>query len=59
VQWNVRLPAGWSAYDLEFDSAHAAKFVALGMGSRVRVLGPDALLAEVEREIRESVVRSQ
>jgi predicted DNA-binding transcriptional regulator YafY len=59
VQWEGRLPTGWSAYDVEFDSAHAAKFVALGMGSRVRVLGPGALLAEVEREIRESVAGSQ
>jgi hypothetical protein len=45
------LRRGWKAYEVEFDSAYAAKFVAMGMGSRVRVLGPDALRAEVEREV--------
>ncbi|MGC2620817.1 MAG: WYL domain-containing protein [Acidobacteriaceae bacterium] len=52
VDWKGRLGRGWKAYEVEFDSAYAAKFVAMGMGGRVRVLGPDSLRADVEREIR-------
>jgi predicted DNA-binding transcriptional regulator YafY len=52
VEWKGRLARGWKAYAVEFDSAYAAKFVAMGMGTRVRVLGPDALRVEVQGEIR-------
>ncbi|MGC2636278.1 MAG: WYL domain-containing protein [Acidobacteriaceae bacterium] len=48
-----KLPEGWSAYAVEFDSAYAAKFVAMGMGARVRVLGPE----ELRQEVREEVTR--
>jgi hypothetical protein len=44
---------------VEFDSAYAAKFVALGMGARARALGPAELVRAVEEEIQESVVRSR
>lgn len=44
------LPKGWKAYEVEFDSAYAAKFVAMGMGARVRVLGPEELRKEVSAE---------
>ncbi|HEX4067452.1 MAG TPA: WYL domain-containing protein [Acidobacteriaceae bacterium] len=48
-----KLPAGWKAYALEFDSAYAAKFVSLGLGSTARVLKPEGLRREVANELRE------
>jgi predicted DNA-binding transcriptional regulator YafY len=45
-----KLPEGWKTWAVEFDSAYAAKFVAMGMGARVRVLGPEELRREVEEE---------
>jgi predicted DNA-binding transcriptional regulator YafY len=47
-----RLPDGWRTWAVEFDSAYAAKFVAMGMGGRACVLGPEELRAEVEEEQR-------
>jgi predicted DNA-binding transcriptional regulator YafY len=47
-----QLPAGWKAYAVEFDSAYAARFVALGLGATVRVLTPEELRREVAEEIR-------
>jgi predicted DNA-binding transcriptional regulator YafY len=47
-----RLPEGWRTWAVEFDSAYAAKFVAMGMGARVRVLGPEELRRDVEEEQR-------
>jgi predicted DNA-binding transcriptional regulator YafY len=46
------LPAGWKTFAVEFDSVYAAKFVAMGMGARVRVLGPEELRRDVEDEMR-------
>lgn len=46
------LPAGWKTYAVEFDSAYSAKFVAMGMGSRIRVCGPEDLVRAMEEEIR-------
>jgi len=46
------LPEGWSVYAVEFDSPYAAQFVALGMGARARVLGPEDLRKEVKKEQR-------
>jgi predicted DNA-binding transcriptional regulator YafY len=48
----LRLPEGWRIWAVEFDSAYAAKFVAMGMGARVRVLGPEELRQNVERELQ-------
>jgi predicted DNA-binding transcriptional regulator YafY len=45
-----KLPEGWKTWAVEFDSAYAAKFVAMGMGARVRVLGPEDLRREVQEE---------
>jgi predicted DNA-binding transcriptional regulator YafY len=47
-----RLPTGWKVYAVEFDSAYAAQFVAMGMGARARVLGPEDLRRDVEKEQR-------
>ena len=46
------LPEGWKVYAVDFDSAYAAKFVAMGMGARVRVLGPEELRKDVKDEQR-------
>jgi len=43
---------GWRAYVVEFDSAYAAQFVAMGMGSRVRVVEPEELVQAVREERR-------
>lgn len=45
------LPEGWKTYAVEFDSAYGAQFVTLGMGARVRVMGPEELLRAVREEI--------
>jgi predicted DNA-binding transcriptional regulator YafY len=50
------LPKGWKTYAVEFDSAYAAKFVALGMGARARVIGPEDLRIGVEEEMRRARV---
>jgi predicted DNA-binding transcriptional regulator YafY len=42
-------PAGWQAFHVDFDSFYSARFVALGLGSSVVVLGPE----ELRREVRE------
>jgi predicted DNA-binding transcriptional regulator YafY len=42
----------WKTYEAEFDSAYAAKFVAMGMGARARVVGPEELVQEVAAEVR-------
>ncbi|HEY6446332.1 MAG TPA: WYL domain-containing protein [Acidobacteriaceae bacterium] len=47
-----KLPEGWRAYAVEFDSAYAAQFVAMGMGARTRVLGPEEMRKAVEKEQR-------
>jgi len=46
-------PGEWKTYEAEFDSAYAAKFVAMGMGARARVMGPEELV----RDVREEVMR--
>lgn len=50
-----RLREGWTAYAVEFDSAYSAKFVALGLGARARVLGPEELRREVGEEQRSAI----
>ena len=45
------LPAGWKAWTVEFDSFDSARFVALGMGTAVRVLGPQALRQTIAGDI--------
>jgi predicted DNA-binding transcriptional regulator YafY len=55
----IRLPQGWKAWAVEFDSAYAAKFVAMGMGARVRVLQPDDLRKQIESEQRLAARSSQ
>lgn len=46
------LAQGWKAYAVEFDSGYAARFVALGLGSKVTVLGPEELCREVAAEVK-------
>jgi hypothetical protein len=50
-----RLPEGWKVWEVEFDSAYAAKFVAMGMGARVVVLGPEELVREIGKEQRAAI----
>lgn len=45
------LPKEWKTYAVEFDSFYSARFVALGMGSAVRVLGPEELRMAVAVEV--------
>jgi len=45
------LPKGWKVYAVDFDSVYAAKFVAMGMGARARVLGPEELREDVSAEL--------
>ncbi|MGC2582417.1 MAG: WYL domain-containing protein, partial [Acidobacteriaceae bacterium] len=52
VETRARLSAGWKAYAVEFDSAYAARFVTLGLGSGARVLAPEGLRKEVAAELR-------
>jgi predicted DNA-binding transcriptional regulator YafY len=47
----AKMPAGWRAFAVEFDSAYAARFVAMGLGSGARVVGPEELRKEVEVEL--------
>jgi predicted DNA-binding transcriptional regulator YafY len=47
-----KLPRGWKTWAVDFDSAYAAKFVAMGMGARVSVVGPEELRRDVEEEQR-------
>jgi predicted DNA-binding transcriptional regulator YafY len=49
-------PEGWKVYAVEFDSAYAAKFVAMGMGARMRVVGPEELKREVEKDQRLAIM---
>jgi predicted DNA-binding transcriptional regulator YafY len=57
AQWVAMKPLdrdshkGWKAYAVEFDSFYAARFVALGLGSAVRVLGPEDLRTAVATEV--------
>ncbi|HZZ37543.1 MAG TPA: WYL domain-containing protein [Acidobacteriaceae bacterium] len=52
VDVGQKLPPGWKAYAMEFDSAYAARFVTLGLGSGARVLSPQELQREVRAEVR-------
>lgn len=40
---NLSLPSGWRIFDVQFESASMAQFVALGLGPRARVLAPETL----------------
>lgn len=51
VQAAQRLPEGWKAFAVEFDSEFAARFVALGLGSKAEVLGPEELQKGVAQEV--------
>ena len=46
-----KLPEGWAAYAVDFDSLYSAQFVSLGLGAAVRVLAPEALRAAVAQEL--------
>jgi predicted DNA-binding transcriptional regulator YafY len=50
-------PSGWGAYTAEFDSYSSARFVALGLGTSVLVLGPEELRREVSEQAA-AVVRA-
>jgi predicted DNA-binding transcriptional regulator YafY len=45
------LAQGWTVFEVEFESSRQARFVALGLGSGARTLGPDELLREIGNEI--------
>jgi predicted DNA-binding transcriptional regulator YafY len=47
-----RLPSEWQLFEIEFDSPYAARFVALGLGSRAQVVGPEELRRDVDAEVR-------
>jgi predicted DNA-binding transcriptional regulator YafY len=51
VETGEKMPAGWKAFAVDFDSAYAARFVALGLGSSARVLEPEGLRKRVEMEV--------
>ena len=41
---------GWITLKLEFESEHEARFVALGLGTRVEIVEPKSLLSFVAQE---------
>jgi len=45
-----KLPEGWQAFIVEFDSFYSARFVALGLAGSALVIGPDALLRAVTEQ---------
>ena len=47
----IKLPSGWRIFEVEFESASMAQFVALGFGPRARVLEPEALRKTVIEDI--------
>jgi predicted DNA-binding transcriptional regulator YafY len=47
----MKLPSGWRIFDVEFESASMAQFVALGFGPRARVLAPDTLRKSVVEDL--------
>lgn len=47
----LKLPEGWQAFGVEFDGQDEAQFVALGLGSRARVLAPRELRERVSADI--------
>jgi predicted DNA-binding transcriptional regulator YafY len=51
VEVRVNLPPRWKTYAVEFDSAYAARFVTLGLGSSARVLAPQELRRDVAAEV--------
>jgi len=50
------LADGWMVFEVEFESFGQARFVALGLGSGAKTLGPDELLREVRAELARIVV---
>ena len=51
------LPEGWAIFDVEFESSRHARFVALGLGSSARAIGPAELLREIASEIARMTTR--
>jgi len=47
-----RLAGGWMVYQVQFESSHQARFVALGLGSRAQTLGPQELAQYVRSEVK-------
>ncbi|HKO11718.1 MAG TPA: WYL domain-containing protein [Acidobacteriaceae bacterium] len=50
---------GWKAFAVEFDSGYAAQFVALGLGSKALVLGPEELRGNVAKEMTRMAARAR
>jgi predicted DNA-binding transcriptional regulator YafY len=48
----AELPMEWSIFDVEFESASQAQFVALGYGPRARVIAPQELRERVRADAR-------
>lgn len=47
----ARLREGWRIFEIEFESGHQARFVALGLGADALALAPEELCGEVAREL--------
>lgn len=48
---------GWVTLTLEFESEHEARFVALGLGTRVEILEPKSLLSYIAKQAAELNMR--
>jgi predicted DNA-binding transcriptional regulator YafY len=47
----AKMQSGWRIFDVQFESASMAQFVALGFGPRARVLAPEALRRSVQEDV--------
>jgi predicted DNA-binding transcriptional regulator YafY len=51
----MKISNGWRIFDVQFESASMAQFVALGLGPRARVLAPEALRVSVQKDLAAAV----
>ena len=42
---------GWMTMDVEFENEEEARFVVLGLGTRVEVLEPESLLSYLRKQV--------
>jgi predicted DNA-binding transcriptional regulator YafY len=54
---STRLPAGWQAFKINFETESQAKFVTLGLGSGARAIAPPSLLEHIRSEHAALLVR--
>ena len=50
-EWGIELTAGWPVFQVDFESASHAQFMALGFGPRARVLAPEELRRQVSDDV--------